>query len=187
MRLSASHIVLRSRGDGKERELPTTPDESPNLVGWAPDSRGVYFTEWKGTRVVLYTMPVDGPPAAAFVPKGTFGAGIRLNASGTHMGVALQSSSEPVEAYVLDLAEKKPVQVSAANVSLPKAPLGETRVIRWKSTDGQEVEGLLTMPAAYEQGKKYPLILNIHGRRSLARRDCTRLHRSHREDTPCCE
>ena len=113
VRLSASRIVLRSRGDGKERELPTTPDETPNLVGRAPDSRGVYFTEWKGTRVVLYTMPVDGPPAATFVPKGTFGAGIRLNASGTHMGVALQSSAEPVEAYVLDLAARKHVQVSS--------------------------------------------------------------------------
>ena len=163
VRLEASRIVLRSRSDGKERELPMTPDEIPNLVGWAPDSRGIYFTEWKGTRVVLYTMPVDGPPAPAFIPKGTLGQGIRLNAKGTHLGVALQSSSEPVEAYVLNLAAKTPVQVSSANASLPRPPLGETRVIRWKSTEGQDVEGLLTMPAAYEQGKRYPLILNIHG------------------------
>ena len=36
-------------------------------------------------------------------------------------------------------------------------------MIRWKSKDGQEVEGLLTLPVGYETGKKYPLILNIHG------------------------
>jgi dipeptidyl aminopeptidase/acylaminoacyl peptidase len=163
VRLAASRIVLRSRADGKERELPSTPDEIPNLLGWAPESRGLYFTEWKGTRVVLYTMAVDGPPTPAFVPKGTFGQGTRLNASGTHAGIALQSSSEPVEAYVLDLAAKKPVQVSSANLDLPKPPLGETRVIRWKSTDGQDVEGLLTTPVPFEPGKRYPLILNIHG------------------------
>ncbi len=163
VRLAASRIVLRSRADGKERELPSTPDETPNLLGWAPDSRGIYFTEWKGTRVVLYTMSVDGPAAPAFVPKGTFGQNIRLNSTATHAGLALQSSSEPVEAFVIDLTARRPVQVSAANTSLPKPPLGETRVIHWKSTDGGDVEGLLTLPTAYQEGKRYPMILNIHG------------------------
>ncbi len=163
VRLSASHIVLRARTDNKERELPNTPDETPNLVGWARDSRSMYFTEPRGTRTVLYAMPVDGPPAPAFVPKGTFGFGLRLNANGTHAGVALQTSSEPPEAYVLNISSKTPVQVSAANTNLPKPPLGETRDIQWKAADGQEVEGLLTLPVGFQQGKRYPLILNIHG------------------------
>lgn len=162
VRLAGSRIVLRTRADSKERELPATFDESPNLVGWAGDSRQVYFTEWKGTRVVLYGMPVDGQPKAAFVPKGTFGFGLHLNARGTHAGVALQSSSEPVEAYAMDLHTLSPVQVSAANTDLAKPPLGETSVIRWKDA-GADVEGLLTLPTPYEKGKKYPLILNIHG------------------------
>jgi dipeptidyl aminopeptidase/acylaminoacyl peptidase len=56
-----------------------------------------------------------------------------------------------------------PVRVSRANVDQARPPLGKTEAIRWKSKDGQEVEGLLTWPANYETGKKYPLILNIHG------------------------
>jgi dipeptidyl aminopeptidase/acylaminoacyl peptidase len=155
-------IVLHDRNGAKERELPDTFDGQPNLAGWAGDSRQVYFTEFKGTRAVLYAMPVDGPPRAAFIPKGTFGAGIRFNARGTHVGVALQTSSEPVEAYTLDLHSMKPVQVSAANTNLPKLPLGETQVIHWKNA-GEDLEGLLTLPPGYEKGKKIPLILNIHG------------------------
>ena len=46
------------------------------LTGWAADSRQLYFVEFKGTHVVLYAMPVDGPPRAVFVPKGTVGMGI---------------------------------------------------------------------------------------------------------------
>jgi dipeptidyl aminopeptidase/acylaminoacyl peptidase len=57
----------------------------------------------------------------------------------------------------------QPVRVSRANDDLAKPALGETKVIRWKSKDGLEVEGLLTLPVGYETGKKYPLILNIHG------------------------
>jgi dipeptidyl aminopeptidase/acylaminoacyl peptidase len=154
-------IVLRTRADGRERELPATPDEQPNLEGWSGDSKRLYFSEWKGTRVELYAMPVDGPAQPVFVPKGTLGT-LRLNARGTNVGVALQSPSEPVEAFALDLESMQPVQVSAANVNLPKPPLGETRVIHWKNA-GEDLEGLLTLPVGYEQGKKYPLILNIHG------------------------
>jgi dipeptidyl aminopeptidase/acylaminoacyl peptidase len=155
-------IVLRDRNDAKERELPDTFDGQPNLAGWAGDSRQIYFTEFKGTRAVLYAMPVDGPPRAVFIPKGTFGAGMRFNARGTYVGVALQTPSEPVEAYTLDLHSMKPVQVSAANTNLPKLPLGETQVIHWKNA-GEDLEGLLTLPPGYEKGKKIPLILNIHG------------------------
>jgi dipeptidyl aminopeptidase/acylaminoacyl peptidase len=39
----------------------------------------------------------------------------------------------------------------------------KTEVIKWKSFDGKEIEGLLTYPLNYESGKKYPLILNVHG------------------------
>ena len=56
-----------------------------------------------------------------------------------------------------------PVRVSRANVDMPKLELGKTEVIHWKSKDGMDIEGLLTYPVNYEKGKKYPLILNIHG------------------------
>ncbi len=159
-------IVLLARNvdsnSVKERELPDTFDGQPNLAGWASDSRQIYFIEFKGTHTVLYAMPVDGPPRAAFTPKGAFGPGLHLNTRGTYVGVALQTASEPVEAFTMDLASLKPVQVSAANSNLPKLPLGETQLIHWKN-GGQDLDGLLTLPPGYEKGKKIPLILNIHG------------------------
>jgi dipeptidyl aminopeptidase/acylaminoacyl peptidase len=41
--------------------------------------------------------------------------------------------------------------------------VGKTEVIKWKSKDGREIEGLLTYPNGYTAGTKVPLILNIHG------------------------
>ena len=160
--ISANRIILRNRADSKERQLPDTFDEQPNLIGWAADSKSMYFVEWKGTRQVLYSMPVDGPPVSAFLPKGTFNQ-VRLNALHTYAGVALQSSADAPEAFAMDLQSMHPVQVSAANTNLAKPPLGETKVIHWKSKDGKDVEGLLTLPVGFQPDKKYPLILNIHG------------------------
>lgn len=105
-----------------------------------------------------------GPPQVVFQPsRGAFGPGVAFNKTGTYAGLTLQTPDEPVEAYVMQVASMKPVRVSAANVDLPKQGLGETRVIQWKSKDGKEVEGLLTLPVNYDKSKRYPLILNIHG------------------------
>ena len=42
-------------------------------------------------------------------------------------------------------------------------PVGKTELIKWKSKDGREIEGLLTYPAGYVAGTKVPFILNVHG------------------------
>jgi len=163
-RIDGNRIVLLTLADLKSRELPPSPDESPVLDSWARDSSKLYFTEGLHTRAALYAMPVDGPPSIAFqTARGTFGPGVVFNRTGTYAGLTMQTPDQPVEAYVMQVSSMKPVRVSAANVDLPKQPLGETRVIRWKAKDGKEIEGLLTLPVNYDKSKKYPLILNIHG------------------------
>ena len=44
-----------------------------------------------------------------------------------------------------------------------KKPLAKTAIIRWKGALDDTVEGILYYPYKYEEGKKYPLILMIHG------------------------
>ncbi len=57
-----------------------------------------------------------------------------------------------------------PVQITSLNSSLASARIfAKTEVIRWKGSEEEEVEGILYYPDDYEFGKKYPLVLNIHG------------------------
>ena len=158
-------IVLVNRATSESRTLPATYDEQPNLLGFTANSSKVLFLEAKHTRTVVYAMPVDGPAEAIFEPaKGVVNAGgSHLNTSGTALGLAMESPDEAPEAYLMSLGSASPQRVSRANADMPKLPLGKTEAVRWKSKDGLEVEGLLTYPANYEAGKKYPLILNIHG------------------------
>ncbi len=158
-----NRVVLMNRVSGELRVLPKTFDEQPKLIGWTGDSTRMLFAEALRTKQALYAMPVDGPPAVLYTPSTGIAAGAAVNASGTHLALTQESSSEPAEVFVMALADRKPVKVSAANAALPKFSLGETRVITWKSKDGLPVEGLLTLPASYEKGKKYPFLLNIHG------------------------
>jgi dipeptidyl aminopeptidase/acylaminoacyl peptidase len=160
--VDGQRFVLLSRTGSGLRELPPTHDQRPQPLGWASDSRAVYFVEARGTRPVVYRMPLDGPPAAVFSPaRGRFTA--RLNETATHLGFALETPEEPVEAFVAPVDSPQPRRVSEANLSLPKAALGKTELTRWKAQDGLEIEGLITYPVGYQPGKRVPLILNIHG------------------------
>ena len=40
---------------------------------------------------------------------------------------------------------------------------GEASRVRWKSHDGLELEGLLIKPVGFREGKKYPMIVELHG------------------------
>jgi dipeptidyl aminopeptidase/acylaminoacyl peptidase len=154
--------VLLNRSTGEARALPATYDEQPELLGFAGDR--LVFTEARHTRNVIYEMSIDGPPQVLFEPKGTLGAnGARLNAAGTMLGLPMESSDDPPEAYLMAVSAKTPLRVSRANADLPKLPLGKTEVIHWKAKDGLDIEGLITYPVNYESGKKYPLIVVIHG------------------------
>ena len=46
---------------------------------------------------------------------------------------------------------------------LGKVNLGEMRVVSWTAKDGTGLEGIVTFPANYEAGKKYPFLVLPHG------------------------
>jgi dipeptidyl aminopeptidase/acylaminoacyl peptidase len=56
-----------------------------------------------------------------------------------------------------------PKQVITLNSGRSKKQAAKSETIRWKGAKDEEVEGLLYYPAGYAAGKKYPLVVMIHG------------------------
>jgi dipeptidyl aminopeptidase/acylaminoacyl peptidase len=154
------HVV--SASGGQPRKLAATHDEQPGIEGWSADGKWIYYTETRGTVVRLAALPVEGG-APKDVDAGGWVFNVNLNRSGTAFGVSAQQWNRAPEAYVTRADSWAPVQVSRANADLPKHALGKTELLRWKSKDGMEIEGLLTYPVNYEKGKRYPMVLVIHG------------------------
>jgi dipeptidyl aminopeptidase/acylaminoacyl peptidase len=155
--------VLAPAVGGPPAKLAATYDEQPDIAGWSADGRGLYFTETRGTVARLGFLPVDGA-APRLIDTGTGGIfAVGLNSTRTMFGLSVQSTEAAPEAFITPADRWSPLQVSRANADLPKHPLGKTEVIRWKAKDGLEIEGLLTYPVGYEKGKRYPMLLVIHG------------------------
>ena len=79
------------------------------------------------------------------------------------LGFVVQTAATPPEACIARLDDFTPIQISNVNASLLSYPKTETKIVSWESKDGLKIEGLLTYPIDYQEGKQYPLLLVIHG------------------------
>ncbi|HMS40601.1 MAG TPA: DPP IV N-terminal domain-containing protein, partial [Pyrinomonadaceae bacterium] len=147
---------------GTPKALTTSFDGQPNIVDWSADGKMIYYIEAKGTKTGLYAIDVTTDKITEFSETtGVFG--VTMNAARNMFGIAWQSSISPPEIYVSAVNKLAPVQISRVNADLAKMTMPKTEVIKWKSSDGREIEGLLTYPIGYQTGQKVPMLLNIHG------------------------
>ncbi|MET0621507.1 MAG: S9 family peptidase [Pyrinomonadaceae bacterium] len=156
-------IQIFPAGGGAPRALSASYDGQPGIAGWSADGRRIYFSEAKGTGTQIYAADVAAGRVEELKTTPAVYGSISLNSSGTTFGFLRQTAEAPAEAFVASVTDFAPVQVSRANADLKMPPLGKTEVVRWKSTDGREIEGLLTYPVGHGAGKRVPLILNVHG------------------------
>ena len=61
------------------------------------------------------------------------------------------------------LSFTKEEALTKVNAKLTKKSITKHEVFRWKGWNDEEVNGLLYYPTDYEEGKRYPLIISIHG------------------------
>ncbi len=160
---NATYVHVVPGAGGTARKLAATPDQLPNLLGWSADGKWVYVTETRGTVTRLSALATDGSAARDISSGDGVAGGTNLNRSATAAGFSWQASDRAPEAYVTRLDNYAPVQVSKANASLPGHATGRTEVVKWKGADGMEIEGLLTYPVGFEKGKRYPMLVVIHG------------------------
>jgi len=89
-----------------------------------------------------------------------------LDRSCEHFAIGWSSATDPVEVWAGEVGGE-PRKLTNFNATLATRAIGRTEVVRWKS-DEFEIEGLLVYPVGYEEGKRYPTIVHIHGGPSWA-------------------
>lgn len=86
--------------------------------------------------------------------------------NGRTLVYAHTTASTPVQWYRARLEKAQiadPVPLTDLNAGWKSKPIARTEVVRWKGALDEEVEGVLWYPHRYQPGKKYPLIVAIHG------------------------
>ena len=156
-------IQIFSTSGGQPKSLMASFDGQPAIAGWSADSKRIYFSESKGTGTQLYVIDVDANRIDEIKSTPAVLNGFSINRSGTTFAFTRQTSDTPPDVFVSSVNNFTPVQISHVNADLKLPAIGRTEVVRWKSKDGKDVEGLLTYPVGYQTGQRVPLILNVHG------------------------
>lgn len=79
-----------------------------------------------------------------------------------HFLYTAESASAAPDLWLGDASGRASVQLTHLNPQLEKYPMGTARVVEWLSDDGDSLRGALLLPAEYEPGKKYPLIVWVY-------------------------
>jgi dipeptidyl aminopeptidase/acylaminoacyl peptidase len=149
---------------GAPHKLADTPDRSASIVSWSADGRTIWVEEVVHTQGALIALPADGSPARTMVPPtGTLGD-LALDRAGDLASFTWQDLDTPSDVYVSPTSKLDMKKLSSVNADVPKPPMGRTELVSWKSKDGKfTIEGLLTYPVGYVNGRHYPFVLNVHG------------------------
>ncbi len=159
-----SYIVVYNTSTGQRRHLASTPNESPELIGWLPDGKSVMVLDGNKTLSSIYQLQADGSAVEQWSKTETrLITTAEMNSRGSFVSFVLQDAATLPQAYLTESKLYKPSKLTTINADMLNKPLPKTELIRWKGADGQEIEGLLTYPMNYKAGTKVPLILNVHG------------------------
>jgi dipeptidyl aminopeptidase/acylaminoacyl peptidase len=74
-----------------------------------------------------------------------------------------QSATHPNEVLMMAHRDTAPLRLTDSNPWLEDMRFATQRVITYPARDGLDIEALLIEPLDYEPGKRYPLILTVHG------------------------
>jgi dipeptidyl aminopeptidase/acylaminoacyl peptidase len=160
--------VMNPDGSG-HRNLTQNWDFSPDGILWAADGRSLFAQYDDHGETKVARIGLDG--SVRDVAKGLSGGGLDRPYTGGSFSVSNAGAIAFTGGTATRPAEVQLVRGGTArmltdlNRSLREVKsLGEVRKISAASShDGKAIDGWLTLPPGYVEGRKVPLILEIHG------------------------
>ncbi len=132
---------------------------------WTPDSQRILFFAGSHVYNEAFAYEVGSREYKQLTQEKdiSFTSSGALSLDGSAIAFTMQTPRQPSEVYVSDPSFSSPKKLTDTNPQVRDFALGATQVIHWKSSDGLPIEGILIEPAGYQQGKKYPLLVVVHG------------------------
>jgi len=158
-------LYIVPEGGGKPKVLLKNFDLNFGTPYWAPDGKSIYWITGDKTTMALFAVNLASEKVESLpVPKG-LNFQWDLAKDGKRWTWLHSNSKSPFEVFTADSSFQDSRQLSDANPWLreERIKLADVEVIKWKNSDGQWIEGLLTFPVDYQPGVKYPLVLHPHG------------------------
>ena len=169
-------LLAGDLASGKSRTVLSLDGDILYVVGrpgsgryWSPDGgRSLYvaFRDATTKRVGFSRVDLEsGGARTLFEEEASLSRGVFLtdvSPDGKRVVFTRQDASHPQDLWIagVDFADRR--QLTRVNPSLEGYPYGQTRLIEW-TAGSDRLRGALLLPAGYQPGRRYPLIVNVYG------------------------
>lgn len=149
-------------GDAALGDMRSPGHPLPGAI-WSPDRKSVYALATVRGNTAVYQITLDGEVTEVIGgERHLYGLSMDLNSK-----IAVVAASDPLQPgdliYVsLTTGEERQLTYSNREL-LAELELSPAEEISYQAPDGWTIQGWLMKPVGYQEGKKYPTILQIHG------------------------
>ncbi len=164
-------FVVSAAGGVEPRSVTAPSDETVVEIAWHPAGEAIYATLESRVDQPLVRFPLDPSQPPLRVASGEWSVrDFDLSPDGKRVAYVREGPAAPSRLFVASAVNDEGARSLGpeprgdrhgpplAGVAVPKMEL-----LRWKSKDGLEIEGLLTRPPAAPKGAPLPLVVALHG------------------------
>src|SRR5262245_609701 len=166
----AGNVFVAPAAAGESENLTPGYEGSAFSLSWVPkESSTLAFIgiERQDTKAYMLALPAK---TRIPIPTGNVSllGGLSFSRDGRRVAFAASASSHPNEVFVAevpmaDTGGSIPKRLTKLNPRLDGVALGQQEIVRWKSADGLDVEGVIVKPVGYRAGQRYPVVMQPHG------------------------
>ncbi|MEO8597927.1 MAG: S9 family peptidase [Candidatus Solibacter sp.] len=157
-------LMSLERANGRVTKLTDSLDRWVNSFTWSPDSANLFFTTNDRGRQAIQVMPAAGGAVRIVASGDSELDDMQFTRNGQTMVYTQQTGASPVEIYRASSKGGTAQALTHLNdqtlAEHQTAPLEEFWV---DGADGAKVQSFLVKPANFTAGRKYPVLMLIHG------------------------
>ena len=154
------HLFVLASGGGNTTNVTARLDRRVKEAHWLSDSITIAINYWDGVDFpVSYLNCRTGDWTVVSGPLSAARDLIAVSQSGA-VAWSQSDGSSPARIYLL--REQSAQLVVDLAPEIQKLQLGEQEVVRWRNGEGDDREGVLVKPPGYQEGQRYPLIVDAY-------------------------
>jgi len=159
--LTEAYVTAPAGGAGTALSHPY--DRAVHDAAWLPDSSGIYFTCADKTSIDLVRAPLDGVPER--VTLGDLAIASPLGGAIARDGAFVFTATRPQQAAELYVraSDGTIARLTDYNAAIGRLDLGTPQPIEFATSLGAPGDAVLIKPPGFTAGRRYPLVLLIHG------------------------
>lgn len=155
-------VCVYDSGDGHQRFTSLSIDRNAHAYEWLPGGKGIALVTTNDVRSVLWTLQPNGSGTQIKLGDVDVAPDLSVAPDGSIAFIGLRTD-HPADIYYLPAGSDAPKRLTDENGWMNDVHVARVAPFPWKTDTGMTAVGVLTYPVDYVEGRKYPLVLDIHG------------------------